>query len=265
MTLPVACRRGDRWLAGLVLASACTSPGPAVGTPVAEVAPVDVEATEGPVTDQAVEMATLLTLAGAPTRRDVELVLDRGRFEDDAWLSEPVGADRLVAPALSVPAAPEPGSLARAHATLPYGDGVARITRAGCGDVEVRYHVGALATVPLPYPACGTRPSGVDPAPVASADLAHLRGLGVLPAAPDLGGVLAGWVTLPEAEAYCAWWGARLARGAELPAVRATEGDGYEWTAEGTIVVWRGGVREAPMVAPPEARWGELGFRCAGG
>lgn len=165
--------------------------------------------------------------------REVEVVLDRGHFEGDDWVSDPVGADRLLEPAVRLAASE--GTLARGRARLPFGEGVARVHREGCAPASVPYRVGAENTVLLPYPGCappdapeagGTR---LGRAEVTAAEVHRVQALGLLPAvpAPEPGAEdgPARWVTQAEAATWCAWWGGRLPTAAELAAAGPVTGE----------------------------------------
>lgn len=168
----------------------------------------------------------------AEPERVVEVVLDRGHFDGDDWVSEPVGADRLVSPRVAVTAG-EGGTLARGWATLPLGEARAVVERAGCGRVTIPYRVGAEATVLLPYPACGPvdampiypggRPLGR--AEVTAAEVRRVQVHGLLPGvpAPEPGAEdgPARWVTWEEASTWCAWWGGELPGEDELASLVA--------------------------------------------
>lgn len=173
----------------------------------------------------------------AAALREVEVVVDRVRWDGDAWLSEPVGADRLIEPAVRLEHGE--GSLARGWARLAPGEGVARVERP-CGVAEVPYRVGADRTVVLPYPACeerdapavpgtaGGAPGGavrLDRAEVPWEEIAATQRLGLLPdVAPPAPGEEDGparWIALAEARAYCAWRGGRLPTREEWAAARA--------------------------------------------
>jgi hypothetical protein len=181
-----------------------------------------------------------------PGERLVELVLDRGRPDEDGWVSEPVGSDTLVEPAVKLERGE--GTLARAWATLPLGEGVARIRR-DCGEVSVPYRVGAEQTVLLPYPACDVRPVGV----VAWGDVARLRPLGlfteVAPPGPGQDDLPARWITLAEARAFCAWHGLHVPPRATAPV--------DVWLADGSIA-GPAGVRDVP----DNARTETIGVMC---
>ncbi|MFZ5481274.1 MAG: hypothetical protein ACOZNI_31230 [Myxococcota bacterium] len=181
-----------------------------------------------------------------PDERLVELVLDRGRFADGEWVSEPVGDDALVEPAAAVQRGE--GTLARAWATLPFGDGVARVRRE-CGIAEVPYRVGAEQTVLLPYPACEARSDAI----VTWGEVARLHALGLFAEVPDPGpgedDLPARWITLAEARAYCAWTGGRLPS-------EAPPGPIEVWLADGRIA--GAAVRDVPDNARAET----IGLRC---
>ena len=154
----------------------------------------------------------------APFGRRVEVVLDRGHFDEGTWVSEPVGEDRLLEPALALEGGS--GSLARGWAVLSPGDAVARIARAGCGESHIPYRVGAEDIVLLPYPSCAApdAPSAgswkLDRHEVRWSDIARVRALGLftdvpLPGEGEDDGP-ARYITLAEAQAWCAWQGAFL-------------------------------------------------------
>jgi hypothetical protein len=240
------------WLFG------CGGDGPPAGPPAA--GPVSAVATapvspggerDAAAVDAAAVDAAAVDAAGARTAADlatpvraVELVLDRGHFEDDEWVSEPVGADRLVRPAPpragaggahpdGAASADTPRTLARVPIRLPVGDAVARIARAGCGPVDVPYHVGASGTVVLPYPACAAPDAPLVPGTptrlarreLAWEDVARMQRLGLFPDIPpappgEEDGPLR-YVTLEEARGICAWLGGRLPTRCEWDEARA--------------------------------------------
>ncbi len=190
---------------------------------------------------------------GEPALRSVELALDRGHFEDDAWVSEP-STDTLLAPP-----ATQVGE--RAIASLALGDHTAVIRRA-CGPVAVPFSVTDDDTiVSLPYPRCPviSGEPGVD-APYRAwtiEDLARVHGIGLFTDWP-----LGLWIapndsvtfaTFADAKAACAWYG----RG--LPAA-VSAGDDAVWLADGTVA---GGTWTAPTAFPPGARDHAVGVRCA--
>lgn len=231
--------------------------------------------------------------------RPVELVLDRGRVDDGAWVGEPVGADRVVDP----PTTAGEGS-GRSWATLGDGAGVAVIDR-GCGRVSVPYFVErGSRTVSLPYPACAPRDTlpvpglgtRLDRREVPWSAFGDAHGLGLWrevpgpPAGEDDGP--ARYVTFAEAAAWCAWNGARLPTAAEWEAAAgegtAPVGEGpvglldlgrhapvgpgghedllgnvEEWLEDGRVAggSWlrAGRLREVPVNARAET----IGFRCA--
>lgn len=164
---------------------------------------------------------------GGPSAALVELVLDRGSFDDGEWVSEPVGDDTLAGATLE----PGQGTLARGWLPLAPGPGVARIRRA-CGVVEVPYVVSTdQHTVLLPYPGCAIPDAPVaagvrlDRHEVAWRDVARVQALGVPfdvpPPPPGEEGGPARWIPLAEARAWCAWWGGRLPTEAEWTAALA--------------------------------------------
>lgn len=246
--------------------------------------------------------APTVATATTPEMRTVEVVLDRGRFVDGEWLSEPVGRDRLRAPAAPLRAGE--GSLARGHARLPPGPGEAVVDRDGCGPARVPYVVDATDAVVLPYPACDARPGDALPAGAAEvmatettgAALAAFARLGLLPDWPITDDDRpAAWLTLAEARAWCAWWGGRLPTEAEWRAAVAAHpdpdpvtdrtrdrwGDGPVATADrgggpdlvGNLAEWLDDGRVAggswvsrdaePRAVPASARTDTIGVRCA--
>lgn len=203
----------------------------------------------------ATELRVLLAMAGAPDGRTVTLVLDRGHFDAGGWVSEAVGDDRLLDPA--APVIVGGGSLARASARLPFGDGVAVVARDGCAPAQVPFHVGALDTVVLPYLACDAPLP--DPLPATLAEQVH--SLGLWPELPEqVDGALA-WVTASEAAALCAWLGSRLpTEQTTLPRAPPTSPSPPQawWLADGSI----GGHGRIDRAVPLNARTGEIGVRC---
>lgn len=163
--------------------------------------------------------------------RPVQLVLERGQFED-GWVSVP-GPDDVLAspPAMGEP--PDATGTRRWRAVLPVGAGVARVNRAGCGPVEVPYTVGAVPIVVLPYPTCATPDAPMVPGrsvrldrhehPWAALDGLHAVELfqDVPAAPPGQEDGPARYVTFAEARAICAWSGGRLPTRAEWDAARA--------------------------------------------
>lgn len=197
------------------------------------------------------DLALLLAAAGAPTEREVELVLDRGELDDDgAWISGDVGQDRLHEPAL----APVGG---RVKLALPVGGNVVTVLRSGCGDSRVPLRVGPLPSQSLPYPGCG---AGWTVEGFASeAALRHFRSLVV--GVPGDDGALgvgpeepARWLDHAEAEALCGWLGGGLPEATGEP----VGGLAGEWLADGTIALFSGGRRASPAWA----REGDVGARC---
>lgn len=187
------------------------SPAPASPSP-APAAPAAAGVPEAPVPSADDDLPLVLGMLGARTDREVEVVLDRGAFEGDDWLSEPVGADQLLTPTIRVVAGS--GSLARGHGRLPFGPGLATVARVGCGPSVVPYRVGAVETVVLPYPTCAATDAAADQVITAGA-LRRVRSIAVLDPDPDAPvddpDAPARWLRYDEAERYCAWLGLRLA------------------------------------------------------
>lgn len=174
--------------------------------------------------------------------REVELVLEPGHFEPDGWIADPAGGDRLLAPVATnlterateqAPVATEQAPVATTRARLPPGPGVARVART-CGIVEIPYLVGIVPVVTLPYPSCPVRSDALpvpghgirlDRREMPWATTEALRALELfahLPSpAPGEDDGPARWVTLDDAKAICAWFGARLPRRDEWEAARA--------------------------------------------
>ena len=167
--------------------------------------------------------------------RTVELVLDRVRWDGDAWVSEPVGSDVLVAPVARRKEGD--GTLARAWSTLPVGEGVARVRRS-CGEVEVLFRVGTDQTIVLPYPACDDPDAPAIPTLGARMDLrevswervARTHALGLFLDVPDPPpgeeGGPARYLTLADARAWCAWNGGRLPFATEWSAAQGGPSSG---------------------------------------
>ncbi len=173
--------------------------------------------------------------------RVVEIVLDRGTFDADGWISEP-STDRLLSPT-----ATQAGD--RAIATLPDGPHVAQIER-GCGLVQVPFLVDAdTVVISLPYPRCEAQPP---PGLWTGDDLARLHTLDLFPDWPADPGDVAVWPTLAEARAACAWYGSSLPT-TTMPT------DPAVWLDSGEV---QGGAWPSPTHIPPTARDHTLGVRC---
>lgn len=177
--------------------------------------------------------ATAWALEAGSLRVTREVRLDRGRFLDGEWVSEP-GED-------PVRLGPDPiaGPVAlRWHDTL-------RVDRS-CGPVDVPVVLDATPVVSAPYPACGARPTGT------IGELEAVQRLGLFTAVPTLGAddEPAGYFTWEEAEAWCAWWGGQLPVSSDQPGWLAVRGEA--WLGE-------------PRSLAPGARLPELGVHCGFG
>lgn len=200
-------------------APAATVPTPAASPPAAH-SPPTASGTPGASAAPGADLPVVLGMAGLPTEREVELVVDRGAFGED-WVSEPLAADRLVWPAVSTtPAAGSPEAaattLARARARLTFGPGEAVIARPGCSASRVPFQVGAADTVLVPYPSCASSAPLLDGAPLTDRHVALARELGVLapdPDAPPPDDAPARWLTATERRVLCAWLGGPPAEG----------------------------------------------------
>ena len=225
-------------------------PGAGTGAEAGAARPVHAAASPLPSPDDR-DLALLLAAAGAPTEREVELVLDRGELDaDGGWLSGEVGADRLTRPAATAVAG-------RVRLSLPVGSNIVTVQRSECGESHVPMRVGPLPNLSLPYPGCG---AGWTVGGFASeAALRHFRtlvvgvpgddgALGVGPEEP------ARWLDHAEAEALCGWLGGALPTEGGTPVA----GLAGEWLTDGTISLFGGGRRASPAWA----REGDVGARC---
>ena len=176
---------------------------------------------------------------GVGSARPVELVLDRGAFDQGAWLSEP-GSDRVVSPVVE-----QVGD--RARLALAPGEYVAVIARS-CGPVRVPFTIDPFTAIAsLPYPRCGeTGPDGRWSAD----DVAALHEVGLLLGWPVSGpdGV---WGTYDEAVAACGWYGRALVARADPSSLPV-------WVVGGSVSLDLG----SPV--PLSARDHVVGVACGG-
>lgn len=176
--------------------------------------------------------------------RVIELVLDRGHFDDAGWTSEPT-TDAVIHPSVQ-----QVGD--RAIAMLSDGDYAAVIQRS-CGRVEVPFAVAADTTVvSLPYPRCGApAPDGL----WTGADLAALQTLDLFldwPPSPPTSPAV--WASSANANAACAWYGN------DLPAEPPDHLDGHAtWLTDERVV---GDDWLIPTSIPAVARDHRVGVVC---
>jgi hypothetical protein len=187
------------------------------------IGPSAVEPDEGPV---AAESAGGIASPAADLA-DVEILLDRGAWEDGAWISSPSGQDRLLDPPVPVS---RTGAFPRARARLPFGPGVARVHRDGCAPSEVPYTVDLTRTVVLAYPNCAELPglplSGTTVLGSHEVTWAEYAGMAIVDPScadplptPGAEEAPARWVDHAHARAWCAWHGWRLPTVEELVSV----------------------------------------------
>lgn len=243
---------------------------------------------------------TILVEPTAP--RTVELILDRGHFDGEDWVSEP-STDRVLDPPTTAGQGPD-----RRWTTLPPGPSTARVGRA-CGEVVVPFVVATEKTIVLPYPACSTpdappvpgRAALLDRRELSWAEVAAAARLGlwpeIPPPEPGAENGPARYVTYAEARAICAWKGGRLPTEAEWrlaaglpigspptprlapaptgpgdldrqPSVGPAghedlSGNVEEWLAEGTVAGGSWLRADTVRAVPAQARAETLGLRCA--
>ncbi|MES2643181.1 MAG: SUMF1/EgtB/PvdO family nonheme iron enzyme [Myxococcota bacterium] len=186
---------------------------------------------DAPAPDAPTPAAPVAVPAPASARA-VEIVLERGHDAGDGWVSAPAPDDVLLSPP-AVGDVRDAAGARRWRALLPPGPGVAVVSRAGCGPVEVPYTVGAVEIVVLPYPTCAPPDAPLVPAgsakrldrreaPWATIELLHGLELFLDVPAASAGHEdgPARYVTLAEAGAICAWAGGRLPTKAEWASAR---------------------------------------------